>query len=84
MNEMVEWGRESKTVEMYTQGEIRIFGEPLLLRFAFRRLKQVHLNVPNHLNFSSILYFCESGSAQAFLYHSTLGNPVQGQRLERA
>ena len=30
MYEMVECGRESKTAEMYTQGEIRIFNERLL------------------------------------------------------
>ena len=70
---MVEWGRESKTAEMYTEGEIRIISE-LLFRSAFTRL--VHRNIlisssfstfasliqghrkkPNHFNLSSFLDF---------------------------
>ena len=46
---------------MYTQGEIRIFSEPLLSCSAFGRLVQGHLKTLCHLSFSSFLYFCESG-----------------------
>ena len=60
MYKMLEWRRESKIAEMYKQGEIRIFCEPLLLRSAFRRLVQGHLKALNHLCFSSLLYFHKS------------------------
>ena len=52
--QMVLWGRESKTFEMYTQREIEIFGEPL--RSALARLVHGHLKTMNHL-----LYFCKTG-----------------------
>ena len=66
MSEMVEWERKSKTAEMYTQGEIRIFSEPLLLRSAFGKLVHGHLKTLNHLNFSSLLYFDKSGIEPSF------------------
>ena len=51
--------RDLKTAEMYTQGEIRIFSGTRV-RSALTRLVQGHLKAPDHLNFSSILYFQES------------------------
>ena len=53
---MVEWGRESKTVGMYTHGEIGIFSEPLP-RSTLAKLVQGHLKAPNHPCFFSLLYF---------------------------
>ena len=79
-------GRESKTAEMYTQGERQIFSEPLLLCSAFWRLVQGHLRALNHLSFSSLLYFCESGVGQSqgtksfsFLLTSQLSQVLSGQ-----
>ena len=54
-----------------------------LLRSAFMGLVQGHLKALNHLNFSSLLYFRESGTDQAFLSLSTQDSLTQGQRTER-
>ena len=58
MYRMMEWRRESKMAEMFTQGKIRIFSEPLL-RSAFGKLVQGHLLALNH-SFFSLLYFRNS------------------------
>ena len=49
---MVERGTEWKTAEVYTQGEIRVLSEPLLLRSAFGRQVQGQLVALNHFCFS--------------------------------
>ena len=43
------------------RGNTRIFCESFLLRSGFERLVQGHLKVLNHLTFSLLLYFRESG-----------------------
>ena len=43
--EMVEWGRESKTAEMYTEGKMQIYSGPYFLRSGFGRLVQGHLKI---------------------------------------
>ena len=60
MYEIVEWGRESKTAEICSHGEMRIFSGQLLLSSAFARLVQGYREAPNHLNFYSFLNFRES------------------------
>ena len=52
---------ESQSLLKWThRSEIWIFREPLL-HSAFARLVQGHFKALNHLNFSLLLYFCESG-----------------------
>ena len=48
-----------KSLETYWIHHVQIFCGPLL-HSAFTRLVSGHLQAPNHLNFYSLLYFCES------------------------
>ena len=66
--------------EMYSQGEIRIFREPFLLRSAFGRLVQGHLKALNHLRFALLLCFRACGTAQALLLSTGQFGAMQALR----